>query len=35
MGLSPDNGQIDLCELLGSGKRPENGTISRYRPASE
>jgi hypothetical protein len=24
--------QIDLCELLGSGEAPENGTISRYLP---
>jgi predicted component of type VI protein secretion system len=24
--------QIDYCELLGSGKDPENGTISRYLP---
>jgi hypothetical protein len=25
------NCQIDLCELLGSGKPPENGTISHYK----
>ena len=27
--------QIDLCELLGSAKARENGTISQYQPARQ
>jgi hypothetical protein len=27
--------QVDLCELLGSGKPPENGTVSRQDPVRQ